>query len=42
MMMEKPLKNEDCLAHYQKGDLHHNKNQISHSYPLPLSKTQRL
>lgn len=42
MMKEKPFKNEDCLKHYQKGDLHHNKNQISYSYPLPLSKTQRL
>ena len=31
MMKEKPFKNEDCLKHYQKGDLHHNKNQISYS-----------
>ena len=32
-MKEKPLKAEDCLVHYRKEYLHHNKNHISHSTP---------
>ena len=32
-MKEKSLKAEDCLVHYRKDGLHHNKNQIPHPAP---------